>query len=50
VYSLVEHLSDAVKGATGNRSATYLIYGHSKAGSSCTVLCCRCPTRAIPGR
>jgi pimeloyl-ACP methyl ester carboxylesterase len=31
-YSFVEHLFDAVKGATGNESRTYLIYGHSEGG------------------
>ena len=31
-YSVVEHLFDAVKAATGNRNPTYLLYGHSEGG------------------
>ncbi len=31
-FSVVEHLFDAVKGATGNHSERYLIYGHSEGG------------------
>ena len=31
-YSVIEHLFDAVKGATGNASPRYLIYGHSEGG------------------
>lgn len=31
-FNVVEHLFDAIKGATGNSSATYFIYGHSEGG------------------
>jgi pimeloyl-ACP methyl ester carboxylesterase len=30
--NVIEHLFDAIKGATGNASATYLLYGHSEGG------------------
>lgn len=29
-FSVIEHLFDAIKAATGNRHATYLLYGHSE--------------------
>ena len=32
VFATVEHLFDQVKRLTGNRSATYLLYGHSAGG------------------
>jgi poly(3-hydroxybutyrate) depolymerase len=31
-FSVVEHLFDAIKDATGNQSAKYFIYGHSEGG------------------
>ncbi len=31
-FSVIEHLFDAIKTATGNKSATYRIYGHSEGG------------------
>ena len=31
-FSVIEHLFDAIKGATGNQSAKYFIYGHSEGG------------------
>ena len=31
-FSVIEHLFDAVKEATGNQSAKYFIYGHSEGG------------------
>lgn len=31
-YSLIEHLFDAIKEATGNTSARYFLYGHSEGG------------------
>lgn len=31
-FSVIEHLFDAIKSATGNKSATYRIYGHSEGG------------------
>jgi poly(3-hydroxybutyrate) depolymerase len=31
-FSVIEHLFDALKDATGNRSARYFIYGHSEGG------------------
>ncbi|MBM4264901.1 MAG: hypothetical protein FJ145_26190 [Deltaproteobacteria bacterium] len=31
-FSVIEHLFDAIKEATGNRSADYFIYGHSAGG------------------
>ena len=31
-FSVIEHLFDAIKAATGNKSATYRIYGHSEGG------------------
>lgn len=31
-FSVVEHLFDAIREATGNRSTRYLIYGHSEGG------------------
>lgn len=31
-FSVIEHLFDAIKAATGNASADYLIYGHSEGG------------------
>ena len=31
-FSVIEHLFDAIKDATGNQSATYFIYGHSEGG------------------
>lgn len=31
-YSVIEHLFDAIKEATGNRSPSYFLYGHSEGG------------------
>lgn len=31
-FNVIEHLFDAIKAATGNRSATYFLYGHSEGG------------------
>jgi predicted esterase len=31
-FNVVEHLFDAIKGATGNESSTYFLYGHSEGG------------------
>lgn len=31
-FNVIEHLFDAVKGATGNSSSRYFIYGHSEGG------------------
>lgn len=31
-FSVVEHLFDAIKQATGNKSRTYFLYGHSEGG------------------
>jgi len=31
-FTVIEHLFDVIKGATGNRSPTYFIYGHSEGG------------------
>jgi pimeloyl-ACP methyl ester carboxylesterase len=31
-YSVIEHLFDAIKDATGNQSGSYVIYGHSEGG------------------
>lgn len=31
-FSVIEHLFDAIKAATGNQSSTYLLYGHSEGG------------------
>ena len=31
-FSVIEHLFDALKAATGNKSATYRLYGHSEGG------------------
>ena len=31
-FNVIEHLFDAIKAATGNRSSRYLLYGHSEGG------------------
>lgn len=47
-FNVVEHLFDAIKGATGNQNAKYFIYGHSEGGQFVHRLVLLLP--AMPGR
>ena len=38
-FSVIEHLFDAVKQATGNRTTRYYLFGFSEGASSCTASC-----------
>ena len=50
VYGTVEHLFDSVRQATGNRSATYSLYGHSAGGAGgAAVRAVHAPRPVRPG-